>query len=866
MKQVKRNLPFFILFLGLIYVYVTRYNYLPTQVVTHPDSHIEFSTQDAVLEQTWQPDVKMLAGISIPYYVSDGFTSDVQLKVYTDDYETVIVQSIKEGYIFNEEENGRMEFLFDNTVCIPGERYRMQISLLNFNEAGLLQIQSGSNYAGCTVAEKEEGQAAAMEITFVKYSKLFWIVSVLLPFFAISLLLMLGFNRKFEDTIGMSVFLEAIILYCFGLFEQLILGINVIYILAIVSIIVSMLIYNYKGMILKELLSSGLFIYLLFFIVIIITSQNDWLGNRDELRHWGIAVKDMFYYNAFAKHINTTVILPRYLPLAAIIEYVFIYMNGLYNEGILLIAYQTMILSTLIILCKPMNKRTIKKLFLPTMVGLICIPIIFFPYVSSTIMVDSLLAAMIVYALVSYFSNKLDVFNGIRIALTLAAMALTKDMGLVFAGLTAFIIFADIVVKQIIEKKLQIEKVLFPIGCLGIVLMSYFSWQVYLSIPTTNIEETVIINYEESTASDLVAFVSGDLEEIAAGFEEAVISDKERVLNQEQKSVANSAISASGISISGLLDVLSGNGEPYQYESYRVFVTSIFDINIFDFGPLSFSVMDLIILLSFSLFSLGYFGFWKETSVEKNILAITIILSSLLLCFFLQITYWFTFSRKEAVIATAYNRYLAPFICAIMIILFYFIYMENSKNHDNKYTNFLVLALSVFFIISTPIEGIITETNEIKDNATEDMVYGHDMLAEILRSISAKGEKVYFICNNSDGYTKYLFNKEVCPLTSSNGKWNIAATDEGVAKQYELYGEEVNTSSFTAVSADEWESNLEQCQYVVLFHVDDIFKESYADLFEKPDTMGDGCVYRVVQNQGQLLLQFIGQTGIKDYR
>lgn len=68
-------------------------------------------------------------------------------------------------------------------------------------------------------------------------------------------------------------------------------------------------------MTLRNLLSPGFFLYCAFFLIILISNNGDWLGYRDEMRHWGIAVKDMFYYDSFAKHSGTTLILPRYLPL-----------------------------------------------------------------------------------------------------------------------------------------------------------------------------------------------------------------------------------------------------------------------------------------------------------------------------------------------------------------------------------------------------------------------------------------------------------------------------------------------------------------------------------------------------------------------
>ena len=59
----------------------------------------------------------------------------------------------------------------------------------------------------------------------------------------------------------------------------------------------------------------------------------------DEYSHWGLAVKDMFYYNTYATHIESTVWLPRYPPFATLLEWFFVYVNGIFSEGIMYVAY-----------------------------------------------------------------------------------------------------------------------------------------------------------------------------------------------------------------------------------------------------------------------------------------------------------------------------------------------------------------------------------------------------------------------------------------------------------------------------------------------------------------------------------------------
>ena len=70
---VKRNWFFLILLLGIAVVLAKRYTYLSVDIVSKPDSQIAFGTGDGVLEQTWQPEAKVLSGVSVPYYAENEF-------------------------------------------------------------------------------------------------------------------------------------------------------------------------------------------------------------------------------------------------------------------------------------------------------------------------------------------------------------------------------------------------------------------------------------------------------------------------------------------------------------------------------------------------------------------------------------------------------------------------------------------------------------------------------------------------------------------------------------------------------------------------------------------------------------------------
>lgn len=840
---LKKNWFFLIFLLVLVIVFIKRYIYLPMQIVAIPDSQVIFSTDDEILEQKWQPTVKEITAIQVPYFSENDFSCDVKMKIYSDDYSQVITEQIVDNFVFNAGQEGNILFSFPKVSVIQGERYHIQISLVNVSTQGTLKISSGSNYGGCSVAGQDVGQALAITITFLKYSKLFWLVAVFFPLLTFSLFSMVITGRKWEETVALSLFVEGIILYVFGLFEHLTWGIGAVYILAVLSLILTIYLYNRKALCLKDLFSPGLWIYLIFCGIILVTCKGDWISVRDELRHWEIAVRDMFYYDSFAKHMNTTVILPRYMPFAALIEYIFEFMNGMFSEDILFIAYQTMLLSVLIILCKSLQKRGGMKLLILTIIAMVCIPAIFFNNIASCIMVDPLISVVFAYVLICHFTDKAGIFNYIRIGSALVALVLIKDIGLIYAGMSVVIIFGDVLFSQIQARKFQFKSLLTPVvgGLLAVAV--FFSWQFYLSIPSN---ETTVNRTEEFVTN------SNNYSDETADF----IEDSAEKVDES----VDTAISASGITLDGILDVLSGDGEEFQYLVTYNLVKELFEGKTYSLSVISASFMDLLAITGLIIFGLGYFGYWQEDKKRMYRMAILLMMASILLCTFLLLTYWFAFSMYEALELTSINRYLAPYICAVMILVFYVTYDRlRCLPTSTKKERCLVGVFAFFLIISTPVADVIWDSKDRQGNATAEVVYGHSDIADILRSVAKRGEKAYFICSDSGGLSEYVFRNTVCPIISVHEDWSIVSSEDALEQANMKYENRVYL-----LSVDDWKERLTDCQYVVIFHADEWFKQSYGELFKETD-IEDGSVYQVLNDQGDIELQLIGTTGIKGW-
>lgn len=847
----KRNWIFVVFIVVVLLVFSRRYNYLTASVVSFPDDQIVFSIQEETIEQTWQPSAKMISGVSLPFYAEKSFTADIELTIYSDDYSQVLHQQTITGYEFAGGESGNVMFDFQRTKVVQGERYRFVFRFINPSADGAICIPSGSNYGGCRIGETQIEEAVALSVEIVKYSKIFWLIAVIFPVLGITFFCMMFWDKKWEQCVGVSVFFEGIVLYLFGWFEHLEWGIIGVYILSGIGLCLGIWLYNKQEKSIKDIMTPGLWIYFIFFVIIILATSGDWLGNRDELRHWGIVVHDMFYYDSFAKHAGTTVILPRYLPFTALVEYLFVYMNGLFGEDLLLIAYQVMLLSVLILVCEPLSKKGGWKYCFPVFVSLLVIPILFFNNISNCIMVDSLQAVVMAYILICYYTEGLHSFNVFRIGMALISLVLIKDIGLVFGGMMLLIIGGDIVATQVKERMFNIHKLLYPFVGLLLIVGVYVSWQVYLNIPVQSASNSVMVVQAKEESAGLS---DQEIEETTDG----------KTSSQNEVEVED-ALTASSFSIDRLLAILSGNGENYQKEATKNLVVELFDGEMYSFMSVKLSFVDLLTIIAFMVLSLGCLNCWKADKIRIYMFTVTVFLAGACLGAFLLVAYWFIFGRYEAL--TSLSRYLSPYLCALFITLVYFVIVSCRLSNDDMKCRYLLYGICASLLISMPVSGIVEESKDVENGATEKNTYGHDRLEDILRSVAKRGERAYFVCSNSDGFSEYLFRNRVCPIISEHENWNIVANDELFERQKDLYGDTLTVHNTAVVmSQQKWVEQLDECEYVVVFHADELFKESYAEVFGNSENIQDGSVYRVEKDNGEINLAMIGQTGIKGWR
>ena len=834
-ERIKRNSIFILFILLGVICWIKRDNKLSMDVVPCVDSQIAFSSEQGPLEQTWLSEVKEISEVSFVGITDNTFNVQMQLNVLDGKTKEVLASSVQ-SIDFEAGQEKWVTFSFPSIQNCQGKQYIFQLLFVDSRPENKIMISSGTNYGGCTIGGIEQARGAAFQITFLKNSLLYWLFISFFPFICFSLFFMTIWQKKWEECVGLSTAILIFVIFLFGLFGQLEKGIATVYVTSVVAFITGVYIYNKKKMCCNDLFSYGLILYGIIVAFILLNCNDVRFARWDEFSHWGLAVKDMFYSNSYAKHFDSAVMLKYYPPVATLIEYFFCYTNRLFSESVVYFGFQIFSLNLLITGLGICKNRKLPIVFL-ALISLLFLPIIFFNDVYNCIYVDPMLAFGIAYVLLCYYTSKMDRFNFLRIFGGLFVLTLIKDTGVVLAGLLTLVMIGDITYKQYVNKEFKLKKIVPFLACVIWVCILFFLWQFFLDIP---IEKEADVQYEINTVID------------------------EGISEKETMSVSG-AISASGISLNGIIELIIGSAPRYRYTVIKNYFTRLFSENIYSFGIISLSYMDLTIILLVMSFLAS--GLCKKSENKSRLGAFGLLtfLAGMGYMGFILIAYLFAFPEREAIILHSYSRYLGSYICGICIVFTIILIMEAKEWKVKQKQNYLLL-ITAFILCACPVEYFVTKNEDTE--LTDDQVRGYNELDDILQTVAQKGERVYFVCNNTDGYAELQFKTAVVPMITDYPRANVFATEESYSRQMELYDEkniEVKGTPYY-ISSEDWEKTLVDYEYVVLFHPNDVFSESYGALFEEPETIGDGAVYKVHRESEGINLKIIGKTEIRSYR
>lgn len=837
MKIIKNNIPFITkkdvlkiffqtVLIGVLVIISLVWN-STAQIPIASDTNdvVSLTAENDVLLQSWQANSKNITGFEIPidFDMSRNLAGilSISLKEEINDEDVICSNSLDLATLGN----GNAKISLKKESLELGKRYYFELKLSGAEENTVLAMKINSDYGGLMLNDTEISGALAGIIDYEKANNLAWLLRIILIISGITLMIGLCHNKTFEETLGISFGVVFLYIYIWGCFEKLEFGVQSLTVIAMLAALVVPAYAQIKGKKITQLITPGMVGFWCLFLIYFILDRNVVAGKVDDLNHWQLCVRDMWYFDSYAFHPGSTVIAMRYTPAFATIEYFFLYLYGAYREGIILLACHTIGFAVLSVLYSKISWRQCHKIIPVT--GLITgLPLLIYQSHYGILYVDAYLGMIGAYLLICYFTEKNSSFNVWRITLGSILLIMTKEMGLAIAGTVYLIIFIDIFLKKknmkLFLKDIYARKY-FSSGCIS--MIAFLSWQIYVTVAGVKYGFTSKFN------NLLTVFEQAEAKTGLPNADNILFASAGNTL-AFQKAATQIVEATHQVSEASAADTIKEMIQWILFE--KTFVGG------------SYAELTLIVILLCA--ALGIAGLYRKWQIPMKQVIVSLLVGTGIYTAFLVICYICLFQEASAIPAA--RRYMGSYLLLFLITIVGILVVRANEKEESWKQPF-VWIISVFVLLNIPDNHPFYTTEEnfgIYYSTWEN----HQTMSEVFRSFADKDERIYYV-EYSDSelvpqYNYLTFMNAVVP-NSTQGLWSgrkLVAFDNAPFKNYTR-----------KCSSDEWAQILQQeYSYVYLRYVDNYFVENYGKLFEEDSKIVNGGIYSVnITEDGKLLLK-----------
>lgn len=450
------------------------------------------------------------------------------------------------------------------------------------------------------------------------------------------------FKTTFAKALLPSIILMITIVYLSGFLNNLLIGMGVLYLLAIIFIVG--LLINYKNIrcdCKNIICDESILIFIIIYLLVAFFVREAYLDHWDEWSHWAPHAKDMFIRNKFyftEGHIASVHI--SYPPLQAILQYIFARFEHTFNDTILYRAQIVLVLSIPFPMIDYLKGHKIyKRIFYVITIFVFYIATFRICAINplTRILPDHTLGFLFTSLMIKSFNYKIDnSFDFFDFIMTSIALVLVKQYGLaLFLG--AFSVFLVLNIKGLKDIKKFIKYVVL----LFIPIIILAMW--YIFVRAYNVTDQFDIDTK--------------------------------------------------ISVSELINILFKHGGlDYQKETLRNF--------------LNYLIHGQAIYLKYYqwvlLFIIGYvflnIMLYKKYGIKLVIFSVMSVLGFIIYTFTLLCLYLFCFSAEEAIELASIWRYLSAYAVSIPIIIGYFMVKE-AISSDRIINKWSILIYCMIFVL-----------------------------------------------------------------------------------------------------------------------------------------------------------------------
>lgn len=593
------------------------------------------------------------------------------------------------------------------------------------------------------------------------------------------------FDEKFEKMLPFSLMSAALCVYLSGLLGNLLLGVLVIGVLLLVfsGIKVKQYWKTKKWKFRKEkIVTAGFVATIVFYVILVLVNRVRGFNHWDDYMHWGAMLKYNLEFNQFYAFDQMFIFAHKdYPPIASLFESIWCYLSGGYNEALAMRAIQFLEGSFILVI---FSKMSLEKKQLPNIVlGLfiVLVPILLLPDLSlfyfNSLYVDSLIGIIFGFGLYFVFNHQMNMKNGFLLSILLSFLVLLKQVGLAFCGL----LLCALVLKFIVTyKKGKVkEKLLVIAMAMGIPAMFYLSWK-------------AVINMADVNGSLVGQFSYGDLK------------------------------------IFDIFRIIQGTGgEGWQIETANLFIQALMKRPMF-YQPIQLSFVASMVLID--VIMVGICLIYKKDQKAYAMKCAVYNVGAIGYAFCMLLLYVFAFGPYEGPILASFERYMATYIYAgVLLIIFTVV--------DDFEVNWKTLgSISLALILFIPIH----DYSRLKPS-TSAASWGDGLLpfVDLIKSNVSENENVLMMEQGEKAIHHYIMGYYLMPI-------EMNAYSFGPPK----YEDDIYSVDFTQ---EEFDALLANYDYFYLYMFDDVGNQLLSKYCKEEDIQFSK-LFKIQKEQGVLSL------------
>jgi hypothetical protein len=532
--------------------------------------------------------------------------------------------------------------------------------------------------------------------------------------------------------------------------------------------------------------------------------SKDWLFSIwDELSHWGVFTKAMYYYDALAPATPVDLWHASYPPGIPLFQYFVLEFNQNWREGLLFWSMHLLAISVIVAALAKCTYKYPSEIFLKLFLALIASTaflIIAAPHylnVFNTIYQDGILALAFGFSIVvAIKASYLDGRWGIILALSAGFVTLLKPIGIYLAVSAILInIIATVFTVKISNRQKVLSAFVPSLVALITVGASWVTWGNYIS--------RFGIKSENSGA--YLETIRGLTDQ-----REAISTYISAFFQTQLPSSTLAMPSRTWTIICAILFVIWISLDGYQNRKQNIFIG-----------------------FTLAITTIGYF------------------------CV-IFLSYLTVFTPGEAAALASYDRYIATWYQGVFFAIVLLILTEFSSIHEVEVNSVNDLTsthpkkksqVGIFLIAVIAISSISTPNHYIdmlrapQYKGIESRAQFEPMLAAIEAAEIPEGAKVYIITQHKVGYEYFALRYEMIYAQFKPVAFSIGSP----------YAESGDAWTDPTVDAEKWSKTLLDFDYVVLYNSTESFVNEFSSLF-KDGIVEESSVYKVVKSGNDSLL------------